>query len=126
MTRNLRERIVADNEKILVGPFGLPGIVVDPTTGIKQSVRGQVIYHSVRINPDTGARLVSEKVCFVVHTANLTRVPALQESWVFAVPATPSETAPLEWYATAIDQPPENGRTFGFVRLYGTRTKDPE
>lgn len=120
---NLREKIVSHNKKFIEGKFGLPCILIDPNDGVKRPYRGQVIYHTADENPETGAKLITDMAVLTLHRASLNRIPLAGETWVFGVPKSPKETAITEWYVTGDDLPPQDGSSIGFIRLYGTRTK---
>lgn len=115
---NLREQVVADMAISIEGEWGLPAILVSPDQ-ITYSVRGQVLYNSRVVDPDTGEQVIAQVPVLVLREASLLRVPQPGEKWGVKIPLTPSETAPKVDFVLS-DRPPERS-SLGFVRLYLTR-----
>lgn len=125
---NLRELAEADLAITLedsVNGFGLPGILIDPQTGVKahtaDEIFGQIIYDTSGVDSETGAPIIVHRAVFVVRRSSLLRVPQPGELWVVHMPTIPSRTAPKETFVC--DNPREDGGSIGFIRLYCTRTK---
>lgn len=96
---NLRE--LADSTMIISieGPFGLPAELTDPD-GVEYTnnnrgttLKGQLLFDSVEVDPDTGEVMAVEKPIAVFRRASLTRVPKDGERWAVKMPLQPSETA---------------------------------
>jgi hypothetical protein len=115
---SLRHRIERDLAVTLEGEFGLPVVLISPN-GIEQELVGQVLYDTMRIDPDTGATIVINQPVVTLRRSSLIRIPISGERWAVKIPATPLEGAALETYF--LEQPTEDGRSMGFIRLYLTK-----
>ena len=115
---SLRERIERDLGRTLEGRFSLPINAVDPLGVRTEGIRAQVLYDTVRVNPDTGEDMVVEAPVITVRRSTLPRIPAPGENWYFEIPITPSETADKTPYMMSLVRPPEGGRSIGFIRIY--------
>jgi hypothetical protein len=118
---NLRARVERDLERTLEGEFGMPIILIDPATGTRQNVRGQVLYFSMETDPATGVQIKVEKPSVTVRRSSLTIVPAPGERWGVRIPSSPVEGAALETYVTEIG--PRDGNSLGTLTMYLTKTK---
>ena len=117
-TLNLREQAEADLATTLEGEFALPVVLVSPGDGITQNVNGQVLYDTVKFNPDTGEQVVVPDPVVVLRLSSLSRIPKAGETWHVKIPSTPSRTAPLKDFVYSSDKPPEGGESLGIIRLY--------
>ena len=122
---NLRERAERDLATTLEGPFSLPVELVDPdgneiTESLNDAdgLRGQIIYDTIKLNPDTGDEMVVNKPVVSLRRSSLARVPAPGEVWFVRIPIDPSTTATKESFVIDADRPPEGGRSLGFIRIY--------
>lgn len=120
---NLRELAESDLETTLENPdeWGLPVILVDGSTGAKQTVEGQILYDTVKINPDTGAEIIVHDPIVTLRRSTLSPVPASGEDWSVEIPITPSRTGATELFL--MDRADEGGNSLGIIRLYLTKTK---
>jgi hypothetical protein len=118
---NLRARVERDLSRTLEGEFGMQVTLIDPATGAKQTVRGQVLYFSMETDPATGMQIKVEKPSATVRRSALTIVPAPGERWGVRVPSSPVEGAALETYVTEIG--PRDGNSLGMITMYLTKTK---
>lgn len=115
---SLRERIERDLSLTLEGHFSLPINAVDPLGVRTEGIRAQVLYDTVRLNPDTGENIVVESPVITLRRSTLARVPAPGENWFFEIPETPAELATKVPYMMSPVHPPEGGRSIGFIRIY--------
>ena len=130
--QNLRERAEQDLGITLEDPkqWGLPVELTGPGgIEIKTSANspdpqnplplyGQVLYNTVRVNPETGEEMVTASPVIVLRRSSLSRVPLDGEKWFIKFPKDPSLTASLSNYALTPDRATEGGRSIGFIRLY--------
>lgn len=114
---NLRERAESDLEHTLEGSFALPVILISPD-GLELSVTGQVLYDTVKDNPETGAQIVVNHPAVTLRRSSLSQVPLPGERWFVKIPTSPSETGTLIDFVIDSDRPPEGGTSIGFIRLY--------
>jgi len=130
MALNLRERSEQDLKFSLEGEWALPVVLIDPdgnkldtnqNTG--EPLTGQVLYDSVKDNPQTGAPVVTNKPVVTLRRSSLSRTPEAGEKWFVQIPVDPSTTATLESFQLDKERPPEGGRSIGFIRIYLRRVK---
>ncbi len=127
---NLREQCEQDLSITLEGDFGLPVELVSPD-GIEYkfsanspdplnplSIMGQVLYDTVRADPDTGEPITVNEPIVSLRRSSLDRVPVSGERWVVKIPTTPSLTAELEPFILSPTRPPAGGASIGFIKLY--------
>ena len=118
---NLREIIEKDLEVSLEGDYALPVVLIGPDgTVYTEKVNGddlvgQVLYSSLKFDPDTGAQVVVPQPVVTLRVSSLQRVPADGEAWGVKIPITPSTTAPLKEFSM---ERPVEANTIGFIRLY--------
>jgi len=117
---DLRARIERDLGRTLEGEFGMPITLINPTTGAKQTVRGQVVYFTRENDPATGGVIKVEKPSVTIRTSSLSVRPVPGERWAVRIPSSPIPGASLETYVTEIG--PRDGNSFGHMTLYLTRT----
>jgi len=119
---NLRELAESDLATTLesVDEWGLPVELVDPDGVEYTGLYGQVLYDSLKDNPETGGQIVVNKPVVTLRRSSLTRVPIPGERWAVRIPTTPSTTAALETFL--LDEASELGGSLGIVRLYLIRT----
>ena len=99
MPVNLRE--LADTTMIISveGVFGLPAELTDPdgveytTNNRGTTLKGQLLFDSVEVDPDTGEVMAVEKPIAVFRRLSLTRVPKDGEKWFIRMPLEPKESA---------------------------------
>ena len=122
---NLRERAERDLARTLEGEFNLPVELVDPdgneiTASLNDDLglRGQIIYDTVKLNPDTGEEIVINNPVVSLRRSSLARVPEPGEKWLVRIPIEPSTTAAKQSFIKSPTRPPEGGRSLGFIRLY--------
>jgi hypothetical protein len=126
---NLRERAELDLATTLEGGFSLPVELVDPdgneiTTSLNGGdLRGQIIYDTTKLNPDTGEEMVINKPVVSLRRSSLARVPAAGENWFVRIPVDPKTTADKESFVFDPTRPPEGGRSLGFIRIYLRRAE---
>ncbi len=132
---NLRERAEQDLGVTLEdsNQWGLPVELTGPDgIEIKTSANspdpenplllyGQVLYNTVRVNPETGEQMVTPLPVIVLRRSSLSRVPQDGEKWHVKFPKDPSLTAELQDYALTPNLSTEGGRSIGFIRLYPTK-----
>ncbi len=125
MTTNLRERVELDLAHSLEGAWGLPvtlispdGVTIDTKNGTTDTLVGQVLYDTIRVNPETGEDVIVNNPIVVLRRSSLSRIPIAGERWVVKIPITPSEAADLVDFIIDPTKPPEGGNSIGFVRLY--------
>lgn len=122
---NLRERVERDLVTSIEKEWGLPvklvspdGVIIETSVHTGNALVGQVLYDTVRINPDTGEEMVVGNPVVVLRRSSLSRVPEPGEKWIVKIPTSPSESAALEDFIIDPSRPPEGGRSIGFIRLY--------
>ena len=125
MAVNLRERAEADLFVSLEGAFGLPVELIAPDgTSITlsendgETLVGQVLYDTVRINPETGEDVVVNNPVVTLRRSSLSRIPVAGEKWVVKIPTTPSVAADKSLFVIDPTRPPESGASIGFIKLY--------
>lgn len=131
MTLNLREQAESDLSFTLEGAFGLPVTLIAPDGAIQSKsanditadLVGQVLYDTVRVNPDTGEEMVVNNPVVVLRRSSLDRIPIPGEKWIVKIPVDPLTTAILEDFLIDETRPPEGGRSIGFIRLYLRRVQ---
>lgn len=127
---NLRKLAESDLSITLEGEYGMQVSFISPD-GVRQDyavvqgvlsttvhLTGQVLYDTVRLNPDNGDRLVTNQPIVSVRRSSLLRVPEPGENWIVEIPATPTPNAPIIQCSISPVRPPEGGSSIGFVRLY--------
>ena len=134
---SLRERAEQDLGVTLEDPkqWGLPVELTGPDgIEIKTSanspdpenpllLNGQVLYNTVRVNPETGEQMVTPLPVIVLRRSSLARIPQDGEKWHVKFPKDPSLTAEFEDYILSADSATEGGRSIGFIRLYPTKVE---
>jgi hypothetical protein len=132
MAANLREKAELDLSRTLEGDFGLPVILVDPDGNtITENVagttlKGQILYSTTRIDPETGEPIIVNKPVVVLRRASLARVPIPGENWLVRIPIDPTAGAAIGDFLIDPDRSPEGGRDIGFIRLYLRRASQRE
>jgi hypothetical protein len=114
---NLRELVESDLEITLTGVWSLPVELTDPD-GVVSSHRGQVLYDTVGLDPETGERIVVNNPVVSLRRSDLDRIPVAGERWHVRIPVQPSETAILADFVLDSTRAPEGGASIGFIRLY--------
>ena len=118
---NLRELSERHLSLTLEGPWGLPVNLITPEGVRVDDLRGQILYDTVRMNPETGETVVVEDPIVVLRRTTLesrTRVPLAGETWIVEIPIRPEEAADKKQYLISPTRPPEGGRSVGFIRIY--------
>jgi hypothetical protein len=124
MSINLREQVESDLAVSLEGDWALPVELVTPDGEVIDDIPGaQILYDTVRVNPDTGEEMVVNNPIVVLRRSSLSRVPQPGEVWAVRIPVTPSTTAPLADFVIDPTRPPEGGASIGFIRLYLRKAK---
>ena len=121
MVTNLRVLTESHLSVTLEGAFSLPVILIAPDGVTLPEVRGQINYETVIINPDTGEEIAINTPNVSLRRSSLTRIPEAGEKWVVKIPVSPEENAPVESFIISPTQPPQGGRSIGFIRLYLNR-----
>ena len=126
---NLRERIETDLKTSLEGVWGLPVVLISPDGEVINTslnggdLFGQVLYDTIRVNPETGEPMVVGNPIVTLRRSSLSRVPVSGEKWIVKIPTDPSETATLEDFINDPTRPVEGGRSIGFIKLYLRRAR---
>ena len=115
---NLRERTEQDLAYSLEGDWALPVTLISPDGETQADIGGQVLYDTVRVNPDTGEDMVVNKPVVSLRRSSLDRVPVEGEKWIVKIPLDPRTDAALADFMLDPTRPPEGGRSIGFIRLY--------
>jgi hypothetical protein len=115
---NLRELAESDLLTTLEGEWALPVTLISPDAETQTGIMGQVLYDTVRVNPETGEDMVVGNPVVSLRRSSLNRVPLSGENWIVKIPTIPSFTAPLEDFVIDPTRPIEGGRSIGFIRLY--------
>ncbi len=125
---NLREMVEADLEFSLEGEWGLPVILIDPDgniqdkkKGAETELKGQILYNTVGLNPETGEQVVVNNPIVTLRKTSLERIPANGEKWLVRIPIVPNATADKEDFLISATKPLEGGASIGFIRLYCRR-----
>ena len=118
MALNLREQAESDLSFTLEGAFGLPVTLIAPDGSIQDNLTGQVLYDTIKVNPETGEEMVVNNPVVSLRRSSLDRIPLPGEKWIVKIPVDPSTTATLEDFIIDQTRPPEGGRSIGFIRLY--------
>lgn len=118
MATNIRELAERHLGATLEGGFSLPVVLIDPDGVEYDDLRGQVLYDTTGINPDTGQLIVNNNPIVSLRVSSLTRVPAAGENWLVRIPTTPSETAEKADFVISPTRSPQGGASIGFIRLY--------
>lgn len=133
MSFNLRERAEQDLSITLEKDYGLPVELTGPD-GIEYKtsanspdlqnplpLRGQVLYTTVRVSPETGEQMVTPEPVITLRRSSLARIPQDGEKWFIKFPTDPSLTAELQNFALTPNRATEGGSSIGFIRLYPTK-----
>ncbi len=130
MATNLRKRVEADLETSLEKDWGLPvvlvspdGEVIDTSENSGDALTGQVLYDTVRVNPETGEPVIVNNPIVTLRRSSLSRVPAPGEKWVVKIPVDPDPDADLTEFVISTARPPEGGRSIGFIKLFLQKAK---
>lgn len=122
---NLRRKIEQDLSRTIEREYGLPVSLVSPAgEEINTSVHtgeqlyGQILYESVRVNPDTGEEIVLNNPAITLRRSSLSRVPEPNETWLVRIPTAPTEGAPIEDFVFDSTRAPEGGQSIGYITLY--------
>lgn len=129
MSGLLRQLVESELATTLEGDFSLPVqlILPDPDGGryttsaldSNKTLSGQVLYNSVREDPETGERLIVNTPVVSLRIASLPRLPRTGEKWGVEIPLSPAENAPFVLFIMdSVVRAPEVNRAIGFVRLY--------
>lgn len=118
---NLRELGESDLAITLEGDFHLPVELIDPDGVIHTGLKGQVLYDTVVVDPETMEPMTVNNPIVSLRRSSLTRVPEAGEKWVVKIPTTPSTTAPFEDFLISPTRPPGGGASIGFIKLYLNR-----
>jgi hypothetical protein len=128
---NLRERAAADATRHLTREWGLPVELIDPegvtyntVAGSSEILKGQVLYNTTVINPDTGQDVIVSNPRVAIPITHLERVPKNGEKWVVRIPIEPSTTAELKNFVIDYDRSNSGGQALNFIRLYLRESED--
>lgn len=113
--------------------FGLPVVLIGPgETGASRqdtntltgdSLTGQILYDTVRMDAESGADVITEEPIITLRRASLSRVPASGERWLLQIPASPRAGASMIDYILDGSRSVQGGRSIGFIRLYPKKAK---
>lgn len=115
---NLRSLAENDLKFSLEGDAGMNIDLLSPDGVWQRGLKGQVMYDTVRLNVETGERMVIPNPVVTLRRSSLTRVPAAGENWIVEIPVNPIAGAPVGKYCFSPVRPPEGGASIGFIRLY--------
>lgn len=121
---NLREHIATKGLKTsMEGNFGLPVELIAPdgteikTNEIGGTLKGQILYDTEGIDPDTGELVVVGKTEVSLRRTALSQVPASGEKWLISIPVNPAFPTVLSDFMINTDQAMTGGQTMGFIKL---------
>ncbi len=128
---NLRQQAESDlgltlegeNWGVLVKLVAPDGARIETNQNTGEPLKGQVLYDTVRINPDSGEEMVVNDPVVSLRRSSLSQVPKAGETWLVEIPVDPTIGAPFVQYVITSDRPPEGGRSLGFIRLYLQKAK---
>ena len=126
---NMRERAESDLAITLEGEWGLPVELVDPNgneitlDNNGNTLKGQVIYEQVKINPTTGEEMVVNEPVITLRRSSLSRIPIAGEKWLIRFPGRPAEDAEKVSGVLTATRPPDGGASLGIIRLYPQKVK---
>lgn len=89
-----------------------------PPDGVPFSVRGQVLFNTVRHDAMTGERVVYDTLVVTLRRSSMRLVPVAGENWIVECPVSPLVDAAIGQYVFSPVRPPEGGAAIGFIRLY--------
>lgn len=115
---NLRALAESDLSLTLEGDFGMMVNLIGPDGIRDDGLSGQVLYDTVRINPDTGEEIVVDMPVVTLRRSSLARIPVAGENWIVEIPETPRAGASMVQYAMSPTRSPEAGKSIGFIRIY--------
>ena len=118
----LRFTAEADLETSLEGDFGLP-VTLQDADGASQTVQGQILYDTIRTNPDSGDEMVVNNPVVTVRRSSLNTIPAKGEKWIVQIPESPTAGAAIITFMLDDDRAAEGGSSIGFIRLYLRKVK---
>lgn len=107
---NLRELAEQDLEVTLEGDWSTPVALVAPDGAVYSDLRGQLLHDLVRMNMETGERMVNREPIVSLRRSSLPRIPRAGETWLVTLPDGQYILSPV--------RPPEGGESLGFIRLY--------
>ncbi len=117
---NLRKEIEEDLSFTLEGEdFGLPVELIGPD-GLKQSVTGQVLFDTVRTDPETGQPVLTGNPVVTVRRSSLSPIPGDTpgEVWQVRIPGRPDPDADLVDYVASPVHANTGGASIGFLTLH--------
>lgn len=104
---------------------GAAGVVcggVDIVAGVSAgSLGGQVLYDTVRVNPDTGEDMVVNNPIVTLRRSSLQKPFKNGEKWIIRIPLDINNFSALSDFAFTATRAHESGRSLGIVRIYPTR-----
>lgn len=115
---NLRNLAENDLKFTLEGDGGMSIDLMSPDGVWQRGLLGQVLYDTVRMNPDNAERFVVPEPIITVRRSSLVRIPAAGENWLCEIPVNPITDAPVGQYVLSSTRPPEGGSSIGFIRIY--------
>lgn len=113
----MRATVERDLAVTLEGEWGLPVELVAPDGEKYAGIKGQVLYETVRLNPESGERVVIPTPVVTLRRSTLPRVPAPGERWLVSIPASPIDLTMVP-HVISPTRAPEGGESIGFIRLY--------
>ncbi len=130
MAINLRQRAEADLKTSLEKDWGLPVVLISPdgdtidtSENSGEPLTGQILYDTVRVNPETGEPVIVNNPIVTLRRSSLSRVPAAGEKWVVKIPVDPDPDADIADFVISKARPPEGGRSIGFIKLFLQKAK---
>lgn len=147
---NLRQLVEKDLSQTLEGEFKVPVELIGPDGQIYNTTEnlivcgassaicggqnivsgvtsgelgGQVLYNTVRVNPDTGEAMVVNNPIIVLRQSSLRRSFISGENWVIRIPLNVTDFSQKTDFAFTATRAHEHSQSIGFVRIYPTRIK---
>jgi len=125
MAINLRRRVERDLSFSLEGAWGLPviliapdGETIDTSENSGTQLKGQVLFDTIQVNPDTGDDMVVGNPIVTLRRSSLSRIPQPGENWIVKIPPEANSENPTEDYVLTSTRAPEGGKSIGIIRLY--------
>lgn len=115
---NLRDLAEKDLHHTLEGIGSMSVSLLSPNGVWYRDLKGQVLYDTVRLDPETAERTVTPCPIVTLRRSSLTRIPLAGENWMVEIPVSPVAGAAIGQYVFSPTRPPEGGSSIGFIRLY--------
>lgn len=122
-TTNLRHLAERNLSVTLEGAWALDVRLIGPDGTVHTeslnggNLRGQVLYESAELDPETGQAVVVGEPTVTLRRTSLPVVPQAGQNWIFQIPQDPTQNAPLVDYALDPTRPPSGGRSLGIIKF---------